>query len=310
MPGSIAEVPTVSYYQVTPQYFETIESPIRRGRSFASQDRGDQPLVAVVNETLARRVWPDEDPIGKRITLFAPEPLAPQLLPLPDGSTRFPRVTVVGVVADIRQAGLDQTPSPSVFVPLAQGARAGPGDLIQGFHYLVVRTAGAPLAMAAAVEAATRESDRNAALFETRTMETRLEDSTARRRFAMLLLAAFAALALALTVVGLYGVMSYTVSQRREELGVRAAVGASALNLLRLVMTDGLRMTLAGAGIGLVLAAVFSNLLATLLFEVQSLNVPVYAGVTILLLMVATMVCSIPAIRAARTDPVTALRGD
>ena len=263
-----------------------------------------------MNETLARRVWPDEDPIGKRITLFAPEPLAPQLLPLPDGSTRFPRVTVVGVVADIRQAGLDQTPSPSVFVPLAQGARAGPGDLIQGFHYLVVRTAGAPLAMAAAVEAATRESDRNAALYQTRTMETRLEDSTARRRFAMLLLAAFAALALALTVVGLYGVMSYTVSQRREELGVRAAVGASALNLLRLVMTDGLRMTLAGAGIGLVLAAVFSNLLATLLFEVQSLNVPVYAGVTILLLVVATMVCSIPAIRAARTDPVTALRGD
>jgi putative ABC transport system permease protein len=310
VPGSIAEVPTVSYFHVTPRYFETIQAPIRRGRSFASQDRGDQPLVAVINETLARRVWPGEDPIGKRIALFAPEPLAPQLLPLADGSTRFPRVTVVGVVADMRQAGLDQTPSPSVFVPLAQGLRAGAGDFIQGFHYLAVRTAGAPLSMASAVEAAVRESDRNAALYETRTMETRLADSTARRRFAMLLLAAFAVLALALAAIGLYGVMSYTVTQRREELGVRAAIGASALSLLRLVMIDGLRMTLTGAGIGLVLAAVLSNLLATMLFEVQGINVAVYAWVTMLLVIVAGLACSIPAIRAARIDPVTALRGD
>jgi putative ABC transport system permease protein len=310
VPGSIAEVPTISYYHVTPRYFETLEAPIRRGRSFTAQDRADQPLVAVVNETLARRVWPGEDPIGKRITMFAPEPLAPQLLPLPDGSTTFPRITVVGVVADIRQAGLDRPPSPSVFVPLAQGVRAGPGDAIQGFHYLVVRTTGAPLSMASTVEAATRESDRNAALYETRTMETRLADSTARRRFAMLLLAAFAALALTLAVVGLYGVMSYAVGQRREELGVRAAIGASALSLLRLVMADGLRMTLAGAGIGLVLAAVLSNFIATQLFEVRGVDVPVYVGVTIVLLMVASVACWIPAIRAARTDPVTALRAD
>ena len=310
VPGSIAEVPTVSYYHVTPRYFETLETPIRRGRSFTARDRGDQPLVAVVNETLARRVWPDEDPIGKRIAMFAPEPLAPQLLPLPDGSTTFPRVTVVGVVADIRQAGLDQTPNPSVFVPLAQGVRAGAGDSIQGFHYLVVRTTDAPLSIASAVEAATRESDRNAALNETRTMEARLDDSTARRRFAMLLLAAFAALALTLASVGLYGVMSYTVSQRRAELGVRAAVGASAASLLRLVMTDGLRMALVGAGIGLVLAAILSNFMATLLFEVRGVIVRLYAGVTIVLLTVAAAACWIPAIRAARTDPATTLRGD
>jgi putative ABC transport system permease protein len=310
VPASMADVPTVSYYHVTPQYFETIEARIRRGRSLTAQDRSDQPLVAVVNETLARRVWPDEDPIGKRITVYAPEPLAPQLLPLPDGSTTFPRLTVVGVVADIRQAGLDQTPSPSVFVPLAQGARAGVGDAYQGFHYLVVRTTGAPLSVASTVDATTREIDRNAVLYDTRTMETRLADSTARRRFAMLLLAAFAALALALAVVGLYGVMSYTVSQRREELGVRAAIGASALSLLRLVMTDGLRMTLAGAAIGLVLAGLLSRLMATLLFEVQGINGPVYAGVTIALLIVAALACSMPAIRAARTDPVTALRRD
>jgi ABC-type antimicrobial peptide transport system permease subunit len=126
----------------------------------------------------------------------------------------------------------------------------------------------------------------------------------------MLLLAAFAVLALALAAIGLYGVMSYTVTQRREELGVRAAIGASALSLLRLVMIDGLRMTLTGAGIGLVLAAVLSNLLATMLFEVQGINVAVYAWVTMLLVIVAGLACSIPAIRAARIDPVTALRGD
>jgi len=303
-------VATTSYFHVTPGYFETMQTVIRRGRSFGPQDRADQPLVAIVNETLANREWPGENPIGKRIFMAAPEPLAPELLPLPDGSTRFPRLTVVGVVADVRHGGLDQAVYPSVFVPLAQGARAGGGDQIQGFHYLVARTGGDPMAIAAAVETATRKLDQNAVVYEPRTMDTRLSNSVARRRFAMLLLGAFALLALVLAVVGLYGVMSYTVNQRREELGVRAAVGASAVSLLRLVMAEGLRTTLAGVVIGLLLARALSDLLTTLLFEIQPFSVLVYAGVTFGLLVVAALACSVPAIRAARIDPVTALRVD
>lgn len=308
VPRSLADVATTSYFHVTPGYFETMQTVIRRGRSFGPQDRADQPLVAIVNETLANREWPGENPIGKRIFMAAPEPLAPELLPLSDGSTRFPRLTVVGVVADVRHGGLDQTVHPSVFVPLAQGARAGGGDQIQGFHYLVARTGGDPMAIAAAVETATRTLDQNAVVYEPRTMDTRLSNSVARRRFAMLLLGAFAVLALVLAVVGLYGVMSYTVNQRREELGVRAAVGASAVSLLRLVMAEGLRTTLAGVVVGLLLARAVSDLLTTLLFEIQPFSVLVYAGVTFGLLVVAALACSVPAIRAARIDPVTALR--
>jgi putative ABC transport system permease protein len=308
VPVSMADVANVNYHHVTPDYFRTMQAIVQRGRTFTAQDRADQPLVAVVNETLARRVWPREDPIGKRISMFPPESLLKNVLPLPDGSTSFPRLTVVGVVGDFRHNGLDQAADPGVFVPLAQGSRAGGGDSLQAFHYLVVRTVADPLSVGAAVEGAARELDRNAAVSEVRTMESRLSDSIARRRFAMLLLGAFAVLALVLAVVGLYGVMSYTVSQRREELGLRVAVGASTASLLRLVMTDGLRMTLVGAGIGLLLAVGLSDVMAAQLYEIQGIDLRVYAGMTTLLLFVAVMACGIPAIRAARVDPVSALR--
>jgi predicted permease len=309
-PPSLADVPAVRYHHVTPDYFAAMQAAIQRGRPLSTSDSVNQPLVAVVNETLARQAWPDDDPIGKRIMLVAPEPLSKHLLPLPDGSMTFPRLTVVGVVGDFRQNGLDQPGNPSVFVPLAQAARAGAGDQIQGFHYLVARTVGHPLSMAAAVERVTGELDRNAAVADVRTMESRLSDSVARRRFAMWLLSAFAGLALLLAVVGLYGVMSYTVTQRREELGVRAAVGATAGSLLRLVIADGLRMALIGAGIGLLLAWGLSDLMATQLYEVRGVNVGVYMGMTGILLIVAAAACWVPAIRAARLDPVTALRPD
>jgi putative ABC transport system permease protein len=312
LPDAVRKSPRVftTVTHVTPDYFRTMQAVMQRGRAFTPQDRAGQPLVAIVNETLARAVWPDGDPIGKRISMFAPEPLANHLLPLSDGSTTFPRLTVVGVVGDFRHSGLDQAANPSVFVPLPQALRAGGGDQIQGFHYLVVRTLADPLSVSAAVEGAVRELDRNAAVSEVRTMESRLSDSIARRRFAMLLLGAFAGLALVLAVVGLYGVMSYTVSQRRGELGLRAAVGASTGSLLRLVMADGLRMTLLGAGIGLMLAWGLSDLMTTQLYEIRGVNPVVYAGMTVLLLMVAAVASWVPAIRAARVDPVTALRPD
>ena len=309
-PASMAEVPSVRYHHVTPGYFATMQAAMQRGREFTDRDRADQPLVAIVNDAFARRVWPDADPIGKRIYMAAPEPLSNHLLPLSDGSTSFPRLTIVGVVGDFRHDGLDQAAPPSVFVPLAQGVRAGGGDQILGAHYLIVRTLGDPLAVGAAVEAAAHELDRNAALSETRTMDMRLSDSIARRRFAMLLLGAFAGLALTLAAVGLYGVMSYTVSRRREEIGLRAAIGATTSNLLRLVIMDGLRMTLVGAGIGLLLAVALSRLMATQLFEIRGIDLRIYAGMTAVLVVVAAIACWIPAIRATRIDPIAALRSE
>jgi predicted lysophospholipase L1 biosynthesis ABC-type transport system permease subunit len=266
--------------------------------------------VAIVNDTLARRIWPGADPIGRRISMFPPESLGKHLLPLAGGAMTFPHLTVVGVVADVRQEGLEQAPNASVFVPLAQGALAGAGDQFQAFHYLVVRTMGDPLAVASSVEDAARQLDRNAAVSDVRTLDRRVADSMARRRFAMLLLGGFAALSLVLAVVGLYGVMSYTVTQRRGELGVRAAVGASAASLLRLVLGDGLRMTLIGAGIGLLLASALSSFLTSQLFEVQAIHASVYAGMTVVLVVVTSLACWIPAARAARVDPVTALRNE
>jgi putative ABC transport system permease protein len=309
-PRSMADVPNVNYHHVTPGYFESMGAAMRRGRPFTPQDRANQPLVAIVNDTLAQRIWPDEDPIGKRISMFPPASLGKHLLPLPGGAMTFPHLTIVGVVADLRHQGLDQAPNASVFVPLAQGTLAGAGDQIQGFHYIVARTMGDPLAVASAVEDAAREHDRNAAVSDVRTMESRVSDSIARRRFAMLLLSGFAALSVVLAVVGLYGVMSYTVSQRGVELGVRAAVGASAASLLRLVMADGLRMTLAGAAIGLLLAGALSNLMTSQLFEVKAIQVSVYASMTVALIGVASLACWIPAVRAAGVDPVTALRSE
>jgi putative ABC transport system permease protein len=309
-PASLGDVPAVRYHHVTPDYFGTMQAAIRRGRPFTTTDSANQPLVAIVNETLARQTWPNEDPIGQRIAMAAPEPLSKHLLPLADGSTMFPRLTVIGVVGDFRHDGLDQPVLPSVFVPLAQAVRAGGGDQIQGFHYFVARAVGEPLALTAAVERAASELDANAAVADVRTMTSRASDSIARRRFATLLLGAFAGLALLLALVGLYGVMSYTVSQRRAELGVRAAVGATAGSLLRLVIADGLRMTFLGAGIGLTLAWGLSDVLATQLYEIQGVNVAVYAGMTAILLIVAAVACYVPAMRAARVDPVTALHSD
>jgi putative ABC transport system permease protein len=303
-PASLAEVPSVYYRQVAPGYFRAMSATLRRGRWFTEQDGPGQPLVAIVNETLARRFWPNQDPIGGRISLHQPESLAPpETFPQPDGSTRFPRRTVVGVISDFRQNGPEREANPEVFVPFAQHG----GDYLDTF-FLVARTAGDPLAATAAIQAAVVGLDRNLPVANVRTMERRLSDSMAQRRFVMLLLGGFGMLALTLALVGLYGVMAYTVSQRRGELGVRAALGATAGELLRLVMVDGLRMTAIGVGIGLLLAAGLSRLLSAQLFQVEAIDPVVYAGVTALFVVVACLACGVPAFRAARVDPATALR--
>jgi putative ABC transport system permease protein len=296
-PTSFAQVPMVRYRLVTPDYFRAMGATLRRGRMFAAEDAAGAPLVAIVNETLARRFWPDGDPLGGQVSFSLPESL------LPNPTRKFPRQTIVGVIADLRQAGLERSPQPEAFVPFAQS-----GDLTGTLHYIAARTTGDPLAAAAAIEAVVHGVDPDVPVANVRTMESRLSDSVAQRRVVMLLLGGFAGLALLIAVVGIYGVMAYTVGQRRTELGVRAAMGATAAGLVRMVMGEAMRMTAAGVVIGLALAGGLSRAIAAQLFQVESIDLLVYGGVTMLLVTVAALACGVPACRAARTDPASALR--
>jgi ABC-type antimicrobial peptide transport system permease subunit len=218
----------------------------------------------------------------------------------------------VGVVQDFRQTGLDAEPNPEVFVPLAQlPLDAWKVQFAQEFattHFLVARTTGDPFAARAAVQEVVSRLDPDIAVANVGTMESRLSDSVARRRFVVLLLSGFAGLALVLALVGLYGVMAYTVSERRNELGVRAALGASAAALLQMVLVDGLRITVIGTAIGLLLAGALSRVIVVQLFHVKAMDPIVYGGVALLFVAVACLASAVPGLRAARIDPADALR--
>ena len=297
-PTSFTQVPMIRYRLITGDYFRTMGTALRRGRLFTDRDAAGAPLVTVVNETMARRFWPDADPIGQQISFFPPESLL-------KGALRFPRHTIVGVIADLRQIGLEREPEAEAFVPFAQsGAQSGLA------HFLAARTTGDPLAAAAAIEAVVHGVDRNVPVANVRSMERRVSDSVAQRRLVMLLLSGFAVLALAIAVVGIYGVMSFMVDQRRTELGVRAAMGATAVQLVRMVVADGMWMTLAGVATGLVLAVSLSRLIASQLFQVQAIDPTLYAVAATLLVGVAVLACGVPAVRAVRGDPAVVLRGE
>ena len=300
-PTTFAEVPSARYRVVTPGYLRAMGATLRRGRVFTREDVPGAPLVAIVNETMARRLWPDANPIGQRVSVNPPE----SLLPVRDGSMRHPRLTVVGILSDFRQDGLEPAAEAEIFVPFAQS-----DDLTGLAHFVAARTTGDPLTISAAVQEVLRKIDPSLPLANVRSMESRLADSIAQRRMVMLLLSGFAALSVVLAIVGLYGLMAYTVSQRRGELGLRTALGATGADLVRMVMAEGLRMTAIGAVIGLVLAVAVSRVMAAQLFQVEAVDPLVYGGVTLLLVTVAGLACGVPAIRAARTEPASALRAE
>jgi putative ABC transport system permease protein len=302
-PTSFAQVPMIRFRLITPDYFSAMGAAVRRGRPFTAEDAVGAPLVTIVNETMARRFWPDGDPIGQQISFAPPESLLK--MPLPDGTIRFPRHTIVGVIGDLRQGGLERDPDAEAFVPFAQS-----GNQSGARHFLAARTTGDPLAAAAAIESAVHRIDRNVPVANVRSMESRLSDSVAQRRVVMLLLGGFALLALVIAVVGVYGVMAYMVGQRRTELGVRAAMGATAAQLVGMVMAEGMWMTVAGVGIGLVLAGALSRLIAAQLFQVEAIDPSLYAAATMLVIVVAGLACSVPAFRAVRVDPAAVLRSE
>jgi predicted permease len=268
-------------------YFGAMGMPMLRGRRFMRTDGPDAPPVVIINETMARRVFPGEDPIGRRLRL---------------GENAGIRgvATIVGVVGDVRHDGLEAAPEAEIYIHYLQNPPVAP--------LIVVRTAGDPSLLAADVRATIGEFDPAIRMYDLRTMDDLRAQSVAERRFLTWLAAAFGTMALALAAIGVYGVMMLVVAERTKEMGVRLAVGASPAQVLGLVVGDGVRLAGAGAALGLAAAVPLMPLMSSQLFGIGALDPVTVAGVPALLLLVAAVACLVPARRAMRVDPVTALR--
>jgi len=279
---------SVDLYIVTPGYLQTMSIPLRQGRAFTEQDTEQTPMVALINETMARQLWPHESPLGKRIKF--------------PGSEKNPQPwrTVIGVMSNVKQSGLDKEAQMQIYLPEAQYPTSG--------MTLVVRASVDPNSLIAAVSHEIHAADRDLAIDSIATMEQLLASSISLRRFSMLLLVIFAGVALVLAAVGIYGVISYSVTQRTHEIGVRIALGATPGDILRLVVRQGITLALVGVGIGVLAACGLTRLLATLLYGVSSTDLATFSAISLLLVGVALVASFIPARRATKVDPMVALR--
>ena len=267
-------------------YFRTMGVPLLSGRMYTAQESAERGRVAVVTRSFAEKYFPGEDPVGKQLVVNMKDEPNP--------------TEIVGVVGDLKLDSLDEQPQPTVYWPHA--------ELVYSNMTFVVRTSGDPAALAGAARAAIQSIDADQPVADLRTMNHFLAESVARARFAATMLGVFAALALALAGVGVYGVMSYAVAQRTHEIGVRVALGAQGRDVLRLVVGQGMALAGAGLAAGLLGAFALTRLLSSLLFEVSATDLATYATLTGFLLLVALLACLVPARRATRVDPMVALR--
>jgi putative ABC transport system permease protein len=283
---------------VTPGYFATMKIRLLRGRTFTADDRRGAPLVMVINETLAREAFPGEDAVGKRIACCEPGP---------GGSPNWKEV--VGVVGDVRAQGLDQAPEPEFYLPMVQ-APAAAWTWTNRTMTVAVRAQGDPISLMTPLRQSVAEVDPAVPLYNLGTMQGRLVDSLAQSRFSTMLLTVFGAIALLLAAIGVYGVISYGVAQRTQEIGIRMALGARHGDVLAMVVRHGAMLAAVGMVVGLVGALALSGLLSTLLFRVSPTDPPTFAGGIVVLMAVAVLAAALPARRAARTDPMVALRSE
>ena len=284
-PERAEEASNAAHLVITPDYFQTLQIPLKQGRTFTDYDNEQSTKVVIVNETMARQLWPGESPIGKRFSIWRDE--------------KFLR-EVVGVVGDTKRS-LHEEAGTQMYVPYAQ-------DATWGTMSLVARTNGEPTALAASVREAIRSVDKDVATYNLRTMNDVVSTSAAPRRLPMLLLSAFAGVAMLLAMLGIYGITSYYVTQRTHEIGVRMALGAQIADVLKLVLRRAMLLAVVGVGIGVAGAALVTRYLTSLLFGVKPIDVMTFVGVALVLVAVALIASLIPARRATKVDPLNALR--
>jgi predicted permease len=291
-PIPVGSEPYVQTLAVMGDYFRVMQIRLRAGRDFTEMDREGPPLVAIVNEQLVRQFFPHDNPVGARIH-WARE----------NGPPRW--MTIVGVAGDVKQSGLNEPVDPAVFTPFVQS-----DEIWRHWMTLVIRADNSSSGLVEEVKAQVWSVDRQIPVSDVRTMDELMAVSLAQQRFNMLLLGAFASLALILAGVGIYGVMSYTASQRTHEIGIRMALGGQRRDVLQLIVGEGARLTFVGIFIGIVGALGLSRLMTSLLFEVKPADPAIFSAVAILLALVALAACYIPARRAVRIDPMAALRNE
>jgi len=280
-----ALAPSAERYGISPDYLRAMGIPLLRGRGFNDQDGTDKPLVALINQTSANQIWAGEDPIGKRIRL---------------GGPKDPLRTIVGVVGDVNHYGLDTPPDLQTYVPAAQWTDSN--------MLLVVRSSTDPTTQINPVREVIREIDKDIPVYQVATMQELISSSVEQRRFTLLLLAVFSALALVLAAVGIYSVISFSVTQRTQEIGIRMALGARRFDVLRLIVFQGAPLVFGGVVIGLAGAFALTRLMDGLLFGVTATDPVTFVAVPVLLIVVGLAASLIPARRATRVDPMVALR--
>jgi putative ABC transport system permease protein len=276
--------PFIDIEAISPQWFQTMRVPLRGGRAFIDADNAQAPKVVLVNETFAHRFWPNQSPIGKHIVVGRG--------PVPD--------EVVGIAADIKNKGLDQDTQAQLYLPFSQ--------LPWGNMNLLVRTAVAPQSITSAVRAQIATVDPDQPVTNIQTVEELMDSSRSQPRFTMLLLGVFSATALALAVIGIYGVLSYSVAQRRQEFGIRLALGAEQADILRLVVRHGLLLATGGILIGLMAALMLTRLISSMLYKVGALDLLTFVVTPLVFLGIASLASYLPARRATKVDPIEALR--
>jgi predicted permease len=287
-PVPIAELPEVQFRRAMHNYFPAMGIPIRRGRNFDQNDSATAPPVAVINETMARRLFPNQDPVGQHVRTGP--------------NATGPWTTIVGVIGDIRHGGLEEEPQPELYISYLQGPPVSP--------FIVLRTTGDPSLLAETVRAEARLIDKNLPLYDIRSMSTMRAETMSTRRFILLIVGAFGLLALGLAAIGVYGVMSLIVSERTREVGVRLALGAEPSQLLRMIVGQAAKLAGIGVAIGVIAALPMAPFLDSQLYGVASFDPLTFVSVPLVLLAIAALAAVVPARKAMSIDPLAALRID